>query len=74
MLLHDEALTMVPTFRDGATFLHVGSIVNASLRSIYLFLSFLCHPYILVIFVEIFITSSNIKATSAIQMDFLATS
>ena len=48
MMLHSEALAMVPTFKDGATFLHVGTIVYASLCSIiYLFLYLLCHIYIL---------------------------
>ena len=42
-----------------ATFLHVGTMVNAPLcNSLYLFLSFLCHPYILTICIEIFIISS----------------
>ena len=54
----------VPTFKGvglyGMTFLHVGTMVNAPLRnSLYLFLSFLCHPYILTILAEIFIMSST---------------
>ena len=47
----------VPAFKDvglyGVTFLHVGTMVNAPLcNSLYLFLSSLCHPYILTIFLE----------------------
>ena len=39
--------------------LNVGTMVNAPLcNSLYLFLYFLCHPYILAIFVENFIISS----------------
>ena len=58
-MLHSGALTIIPTFKDvglyGATFLHVGAMVNAPLcNSLYLFLYFLCHPYILAIFVENF--------------------
>ena len=58
-LLHSGALTIVPTFKGvglyGATFLHVGTMVNAPLcNSFYLFLSFLCHPYILTILEEKF--------------------
>ena len=51
------ALTIVPTFKGvglySATFLHVGTMVNAPLcNSLYFFLYFLCHPYTLTIFVE----------------------
>ena len=50
---------MVPTCKNVApyspTSLNVGTMVNApQCNSLYLFLSFLCHPYILTIFVEIF--------------------
>ena len=45
---------MVHTFKGvglyGEIFLHVGAMVNAPLcNSLYLFLSFLCHPYIITI-------------------------
>ena len=48
---------MVPTCKNVAPYsptpLNVGTMVNAPLcNSLYLFLYFLCHPYILAIFVE----------------------
>ena len=54
---------MVPTCKNVAPYsptpLNVGTMVNAPLcNSLHLFLSFLCHPYILTIFVENFIISS----------------
>ena len=56
---------MVPTCKNVAvalyspTSLNVGAMVNASLcNSLYFFLYFLCHPYILSISVEIFYYSS----------------
>ena len=54
---------MVPTCKNVApyspTSLNVGTIVNAPLcNSLFLFLSFLCHPYILTIYVKKFIISS----------------
>ena len=62
-VLHSGALTIVPTFKDVApysrTSLNVGTKVNAPLcNSIYLFLSFLWHPYILTVFVKKNIISS----------------
>ena len=46
-------LTLKEIGLHGATFLHVGTIVNAPpCNSLYLFLSFLCHPYILTSFGE----------------------
>ena len=53
---------MVPTCKNVAphspTSLNVGMTVNAPLcNSPYLFLSFLCHPYILTIFVDNFYSS-----------------
>ena len=54
---------MVPTCKNVApyspTSLNVGTMVNAELcNSLYMFLSFLCHLYILTIFVEFFTISS----------------
>ena len=54
---------MVPTCKNVAPYsptpLNVGTMVNAPLcNSLYSFLYFLCHPYILAIFVENFIISS----------------
>ena len=51
---------MVPTCKNVApyspTSLNVGTMVNAPLcNSLYLFLYFLCHPYILAILVEFFL-------------------
>ena len=48
---------MVPTCKNVAPYsptpLNVGTMVNAPLRnSLYLFMSFLCHPYILTNFAE----------------------
>ena len=50
---------MVPSCKNvtpySPTPLNVGTMVNVPLcNSLYLFLSFLCHPYILTIFVEKF--------------------
>ena len=50
---------MVPTCKNVAPYsptpLNVGTMVDAPLcNSLYLFLYFLCHPYILAIFVENF--------------------
>ena len=62
MLLDSEALTMVHTCKNVAPSLNVGAIVNASLCvSIYLFLFYLCHPYILIISVEYFYYFKLIK-------------
>ena len=54
---HSGSLTMVPTCKNVALYsptpLNVGTMVNAPLyNSLYFFLSFLCHPYILTIFAE----------------------
>ena len=51
---------MVPTCKNVAPYsptpLNVGTMVDAPLcNSLYLFLYFLCHPYIPAIFVEIFL-------------------
>ena len=56
-MLHSGALTMVPILAriSHLMVLHVGTMVNAELcSSLYLFPSFLCHPYILTILVENF--------------------
>ena len=57
---------MVPTCKNVAPYsptpLNVGRMVNAPLcNSLYLFLSFLCHPYILTIFVKFSITSMKAR-------------
>ena len=35
MLPHSEALTMVPIFKDGATFLHIGTILLFLVQNTY---------------------------------------
>ena len=46
-----------PDVGNGTTPLQVWSMANFSLSNIHLFLHFLCHPYILTIFVENFYCS-----------------
>ena len=51
-MLHSEALTIHESYKQGCCMIHA-YIANASLCNIpFLFLYFLCHPYIFTIFVE----------------------